>query len=82
MEKREIFRYVSDGFALPGFLCLFWGGLRFLWSQGAFSGLSYILGRRKRDYCPEKKKFSGKNWLLVGAVSLSIAAIFAAASLG
>ena len=77
MEKREIYRMISDGFALPGFFCLFWGGLRFLAAKGAFRGLGYLL-HRKKGYRREENAFSGKKWLLFGAVSLGISALFAA----
>ena len=82
MEK---YRILSDIFAVPGLLCLFFGGLRWLSGQGAFQGVSYVLKnafclltfREREPYRPAKTKKNGFAVLLgVGGVFLGIAGIF------
>ena len=83
MEK---YRVLSDFFAVPGLLCLFFGGLRWLSGQGAFQGVSYVLKnalclltfRERAPYRPAKTKKNGFSVLLgLGGILLLIAGIFA-----
>ena len=85
MEKRELYRVVSDCFAVPGLFCLFFGALRWLAGQGAFRGLSYIVKnaiclltfRERKPYAPTKTKGSGSAGLLVaGTIFLAFAGVF------
>ena len=83
MEK---YRVLSDFFAVPGLLCLFFGGLRWLSGQGAFQGISYVLKnalclltfRERAPYRPKETEKSGIGQLLTtGAVLLAAAGVFA-----
>ena len=86
MEKRELYRTISDCFAVPGLLCLFLGALRWMTGQGAFHGLSYILKnamclltfQERKPYEPAKAKQNGSAVLLLtGMVLLAAAGVFA-----
>ena len=43
MSAVDLYRTVSDGFAVPGILCIFSGLIVWLSNEGAFNGISYVL---------------------------------------
>ena len=86
MEKRELYRVLSDFFAVPGLFCLFLGTLWWLGGQGAFRGVGYVWGnalrlltfQQAKPYKPKEKKGRATRPLLItGAVLLAAAGIFA-----
>lgn len=86
MEKRELYRIVSDIFTVPGLFCMFYWGLRWVAGQGAFHGVSYVLKnalrlltfRQTKPYQPKEIKKNGSAVLLLcGVVFLTAAGIFA-----
>ena len=42
MEVLDIYRTLSDAFAVPGLICIFSGGLMWLSQEGALDGVSYV----------------------------------------
>ena len=85
MEKREIFRVISDIFAVPGLFCLFLGALRWMAGEGAFRGVNYLLRnalclltfRERAPYEPEKTKKSGyAAFLVTGGIFLAVSGAF------
>ena len=82
----ENYRMISDLFAVPGLFCLFFGALRYLANQGTFHGLNYILRnalrlltfQQAKAYAPKERKQNGSAvLLLIGALLLAVAGIFA-----
>lgn len=86
MEKREIYRIISDFFAVPGLFCLFFGALRWMAGQGAFQGIGYVLKnalrlltfQQAKPYEPkETKKTSYAGLFVAGAVCVALGCLFA-----
>lgn len=82
MEK---YRILSDFFAVPGFLCLFWGALRWLAGQGAFRGVSYLLEnalclltfRERKPYeQKENRRRTSRPLLVASGIFLAVSGIF------
>ncbi|MBQ7768925.1 MAG: DUF3899 domain-containing protein [Oscillospiraceae bacterium] len=82
----EIYRILSDFFAVPGLFCLFLGTLWWLAGQGAFRGANYVWGnalrlltfQQAKPYKPKENKGRATRPLLItGAVLLAAAGIFA-----
>lgn len=85
MEKREVYRVISDIFAVPGLFCLFWGALRWMAGEGALQGLHYLLEnalclltfRERKPYKSIKIKKNGFAVLLViGGIFLAVSGVF------
>ena len=85
MEKRELYRILSDFFAVPGLLCLFWGVLRWLASEGAFQGVSYLLKNalclltfrdRKPYQQTENRRRTSRPLLVASVIFLAVSGIF------
>ena len=83
MEK---YRILSDFFAVPGLLCLFFGALRWLSGQGAFQGVSYLLKNALclltfRERAPYEQKESrgraSRPLLIAGVILLGVSGLFA-----
>lgn len=86
MEKRELYRVLSDIFAVPGLFCLFGGALRWVAGQGAFRGVGYVVKNALRlltfqpakPYAPKEIKQNGiAVLLLTGAILLAASGVFA-----
>ena len=86
MEKRELYRILSDFFAVPGLFCLFFGALRWLAGQGVFQGVSYLLKnalclltfRERKPYAPQEIKKNGNAVLFIlGFAFLAVGSVFA-----
>ena len=82
----ENYRIISDLFAVPGLICLFWGALRWLSAQGAFRGVGYVAKntlrlltfRPSKPYAPkENRGRATRPLLLAGIIYLAIAGLFA-----
>lgn len=80
------YRILSDIFAVPGLLCLFFGALRWMAGQGAYRGLSYVVKnalclltfRERKPYAPKGIKKNGNAALLIaGAILITVSSIFA-----
>ena len=39
----DVYRIISDGFTIPGLMCIFAGLLTWLSGEGAFLGISYVM---------------------------------------
>ena len=86
MEKRELYRVLSDFFAVPGLFCLFLGTLWWLAGQGAFRGVGYVVKnalrlltfQQAKPYEPKEDKGRATCPLLItGAICVVIAGLFA-----
>ena len=86
MKIQELYRVLSDFFAVPGLFCLFLGTLWWLAGQGAFRGANYVWGnalrlltfQQAKPYKPKENKGRATRPLLItGAVLLAAAGIFA-----
>lgn len=84
----NLYRTLSDGFTVPGLVCVFAGTLVWLANEGAFTGVSYVLGNAfrlllfqpRKTYipAPRENKITGCGFLFVtGAVCLTAAGVFA-----
>ena len=83
----DVYRTLSDGFTVPGLMCIFAGLLSWLSGEGAFDGVGYVLGnaarlllfqgRRTYQEARREKKSTGCGFLFVtGAVCLAAAGVF------
>lgn len=88
---KEIYRYISDGFTIPGVIILCAGVLVFLSNQGAFMGVGYVVkhavvmlipfikkkNESYQEYCEKKKAVKGYLFLfIVGGIYLILGIIF------
>lgn len=88
---KQIYRYLSDGFVIPGVICIAVGLLVFLSNQGALKGVGYVLKKAVfmllpflgnkhetyEEYCKNYKKVNGFYYFfIVGGVFVVAGVVF------
>ena len=91
-DKQQIYRFLSDGFAIPGVLYLCFGGLLWLSNLGTFHGIGYALKhlvsmlipltKKKHEtyaeYRETRKTVSGFAFIfIIGGIFLTLGIVFA-----